>query len=533
MYKNFANSDQTEFNTDVCIIGAGANGFACALNLMKSGLSVLILEGGLQVYNDKAADLHKSQVVGQPHIGIHEARERIVGGTTTKWGGQALPFMKEDFEKRDHINLSGWPISFDDLKPFYKKAELILGTDSLVPYNYNPWKSRKINQPFTNNKLELIVTKWCKVPNFAIQHGAKIAQSLDVTLLYNANAIDLIPNYLMSAISALKIKSLDGKEGLVNAKYFIAAGGTLETVRLFLNATKFGKKGLGNKNGLVGHYFQDHAAAVVGRVIPKSLTKFQNIFDPFYLRGFKYFPRVKLNAVFANKAELLHSSAQFIYTGAIHDPLSIAKAFINSVRKRENVSYSEFKYLLTPKRIIQVLKAALRWKILNRGTSAKNGNIWLEIHSEQEPDFDSEIKLALTKDSLGMRRIKLHWNISKLTLKTIKETAKIIQEEFDNSGVGKIVLEPWVLDQKCNNSIYVMDTFHQCGGLRMANTDKKGVVDSDCKVFNIDNLYVSNAAVFPTSSFSNPTMTSIALSIRLSEKILSEIKLNQTALQYG
>lgn len=189
--------------------------------------------------------------------------------------------------------------------------------------------------------------------------------------------------------------------------------------------------------------------------------------------------------------------------------------------------------MFTPKRVLQVVKAALRWKVLHRGSSTKNGNIWLEIHSEQEPDFESKIKLALVKDNLGMRRVKLHWNISKLTLKTIRDTAKLIQEEFEKSGFGKVLLEPWVLNGEKETSAYIVDTFHQCGGLRMANTPSRGVVDSDCKVFGIDNLYVSSAAVFPTSSFSNPTMTSIALAIRLSDKIISELKLNQTALQYG
>ena len=525
MYIDFSQTNEFEFEADICVIGAGAAGFSCAVTLLSSGLKVLVLEGGLKKVHPKAAEIHQGEVVNHPHIGIHEARERVVGGTTTKWGGQAFPFLKEDFEERTYMNMSGWPISFEDIEPYYNKAEAILGTDNLVPFQYRPWKDTSIDEPqFTPSTIDLFVTKWCKVPNFALQHGYKIEQSENVILLRNANVVELLPNEDLDAVKALKIRSLDGKEGMVNAKYVIAAGGAMETVRLFLVYKKFGQAGLGNSGGLVGRYFQDHCAAIVGQIYPASRKRFHSLFDPFYKNGFKYFPRIKLDPSFANKSSILHASAQVVFSEKENGVLDQAKMLIGSLRKKELPSVNIIKALFKPSEFFSIAKAAWRWKVDNRGSSSDSGPIWLEIHSEQEPVYESSVQLGQTVDALGMPRIRLDWKISDLTVTTIKTMAALVREELKRTGVGEVVLEPWVTGETEKSLRWITDTFHQAGGLKMAGSEQDGVVDSSCKVFGIQNLYVASSAVFPTSSFSNPTMTTIALSIRICESVKERIK---------
>ena len=525
MYIDFSQTSQFEFEADICVIGAGAAGFTCALSLLPSGLKVLVLEGGLKNVDSKAADLHRGDVINHPHLGIHEARERIVGGTTTKWGGQAYPFLKEDFEERSYMNMSGWPLTYQDLEPYYKKTENILGTDSSVPFQHKPWKEGNINEPaFTDNTVELFVTKWCKIPNFALQHGEKIEKSDRVTLLRNANVLEILPNAECNAVEALRIATLDGKEGLVRAKYVIAAGGAMETVRLFLSSTKFAAEGLGNSYGLVGRYFQDHCAAIVGQIVPASRKMFHALFDPFYKRGFKYFPRVKLDPSFANKSKVMHASAQVVFCAPENSLLQQAKNLIGTLRKKQMPAFALIRSLIKPGEFFSIAKAAWRWKIGKRGSSAETGPIWLEIHSEQEPVYESCVSLSDRTDALGMRRIALKWNISDLTVKTIKKTAVLIKEEFERAGIGKVVLEPWVTTHSNNSRRWIGDTFHQAGGLKMGMNEQEGVVDSSCKVFGVENLFVASSAVFPTSSFSNPTMTTIALAIRICDTVRESIK---------
>ena len=524
MHLDFSLVAETSFETDICIIGSGAAGFACAVSLLDSGLRVLLVESGLHKLHAEVTKLHQGEVSNQPHAGIHEGRARVVGGTTTKWGGQALPFMAEDFQYRRHIKESGWPIAASDLTPYYQKAERILGTDPSVPFGYQPWQDWHVQQPaFSANSIDLLVTKWCKIPNFAQQHGDKIKQSATVTLLRNASVTELVPTADATAVQALNIRSIEGKTGRITARYVIAATGAIETVRLFLNSTEFGANGLGNDYGLVGKYFQDHVSAVVGQIIPKSRKRMHAIFDPFYRNGFKYLPRLRFSPTMAQELRLLHASAQVLFPTEERNPLTVSKQLLAAVRRKQLPRLEDLKVLANPRLLLTMAKALARWKLGKRGSSAEVGPIWLEVHSEQEPQADSYITLSTSTDAMQLPRVKLHWTISDLTISTIQTVAKLLQKEFEQAGLGTVELVPWIEQGTDNPRRWLADTFHQTGGLRMAADETKGVVDAACKVFGVKNLYVASSAVFPTSSFSNPTMTIIALAIRISEEVTQRL----------
>lgn len=524
MHVDFTLSPETSFDADVCIIGSGAAGFACAVSLLNTGLRVLVVESGLSAPHGPITALHQGEVSHQPHGGMHEGRAWVVGGTTTKWGGQALPFMAEDFGPRPHVPGSGWPLAASELAPYYQKAERILGTDPTVPFGYQPWADWRVRQPaFSADSIELLVTKWCQVPNFAQQHGDKIGQSATVTLLRNATVTELLPTADGGAVQAIQIRSVEGRAGLITARYVVAAAGAIETVRLFLNSTAFGREGLGNEYGLVGKYFQDHVAAVVGQVQPASRKWLHDLFDPFYRHGFKYLPRLRFSPKLAEELRVLHASAQLIFPAEPRNPLAVSKRLLATLRRRQLPRAEDLKVVASPRLLLTMAKGLLRWKIGRRGSSAGTGPIWLEVHSEQEPQADSYLTLSTETDALQMPRVRLHWTISDLTISTIRAVAALLQKEFVQAGLGTVELLPWLTDTAADPRRWLADTFHQMGGLRMGTDATQGVVDSSCKVFGLSNLYVGSSAVFPTSSFSNPTMTVIALAIRISEEVAQRL----------
>jgi choline dehydrogenase-like flavoprotein len=525
MYLDFSQVAETSFETDICIIGSGAAGFACAVSLLDAGFRVLVVESGLHQPHEQVTSLHQGEVSNQAHTGIHEGRAWVVGGTTTKWGGQALPFMDEDFVHRCHVGESGWPIEASELAPYYQKAERILGTDPTVPFGYQPWQDWRVKRPaFSASSIDLLVTKWCQIPNFAQQHGDKIGQSATVDLLRNATVTELVPTAAADAVQEIKIRSIEGKTGRIAARYVIAAMGAIETVRLFLNSTAFGSGGVGNEYGLVGKYFQDHVAAVVGRVVPTSRKWVHDIFDPFYRNGFKYLPRLRLSPALAQELRVLHASAQVLFPVEARSPLTVSKRLLAALRRRQLPGAEELKVLANPRLLLTMAKGLLRWKLGKRGSSAGTGPIWLEVHSEQEPTADSYITLSADTDAMQMPRVRLHWTVSDLTVSTVRAVATLLQQEFEQAGLGTVELLPWLKEEAGDPRRWLADTFHQAGGLRMAATKSKGVVDADCKVFGISNLYVASSAVFPTSSFSNPTMTIIALAIRTSEEVVRQLQ---------
>jgi len=522
MNLDFDNTEHTEFTADVCIIGGGAAGFTCALTLLESGLKVILLESGGLKEDGPGNKLNEAEIIGDFHLGIHEGRERAVGGTTTKWGGQAYPFLPEDFSERPNLGISGWPLTYEELLPYYKRAEMVVGTDHELPYDYQPWEERKIETGgLAKDKLRLLVTKWSRIPNFRLLHGNTLSQSKNVRVLYHASVVEIVPNANQDSVREVTICSLQGKRGKVKARQFIAAGGALEASRLFLASRQFHPAGLGNENDLVGRYIQDHISAVVGEIKPTSRKHFHEVFDPFYRNGFKYLPRILLEPAYAKSQNTLHASGQIVFTEGSESTLNLLKGTLRKLKKKEFPQFGEIKTLLNPLQWVLMAKSLYRWRVAKRGISAEDTPVFLEILSEQLPQPESRVTLNDQKDFMGMPRLKLDWRIPALTRETIVRSAHTFREEFARSGLGTLHLEAW-LDDSTDKS-HLKDVFHQAGGLIMGRSAQEGVVDSNCKVFGVDNLYVASSAVFPTSSFANTTLTIMALSVRLSDRIASAL----------
>src|ERR1700688_1240315 len=111
---------------ELCIIGAGAAGIAMALEFAGTGIDVILLESGGRSAETETQALYSGTVVdARLHSQPDRYRQRRFGGTTTIWGGRCMPFDAIDFEARDYISNSGWPISRESLAPYYAKANRI------------------------------------------------------------------------------------------------------------------------------------------------------------------------------------------------------------------------------------------------------------------------------------------------------------------------------------------------------------------------------------------------------------------------
>ena len=120
---------------DLCIVGAGAAGISIALQWLNSPRRVILLEGGGFDLEPAMQDLYRGDIVGQPYYPLQSARLHYFGGTTGHWAGFCSPYDPIDFEKRDWVPHSGWPIRREDLDPFYPRAQKVL---ELGPYKYEP-----------------------------------------------------------------------------------------------------------------------------------------------------------------------------------------------------------------------------------------------------------------------------------------------------------------------------------------------------------------------------------------------------------
>jgi choline dehydrogenase-like flavoprotein len=127
-------ADENSVAADICVIGAGAAGITIAREFLGTQLKVVVLEGGGLDPEPDSQELFESEAIGLPHAGVHDGRARILGGTTSLWGGQALRFDPFDFEERSWVPYSGWPISREALDSYYERAERILHLGAQLPF---------------------------------------------------------------------------------------------------------------------------------------------------------------------------------------------------------------------------------------------------------------------------------------------------------------------------------------------------------------------------------------------------------------
>ena len=136
---------------------------------------------------------------------------------------------------------------------------------------------------------------------------------------------------------------------------------------------------------------------------------------------------------------------------------------------------------------------------------------------EQSPNLNSRVTLSKAKDNFGQNKARLDWQISPYDETTIRRTAIALAKEFNEAGLGTIRVADFILDETID--IQYSHHSHHMGTTRMSNSDKKGVVDRNCKVHGVDNLYIAGSSVFATGGACNPTMPIIQLCLRLAKHI--------------
>jgi choline dehydrogenase-like flavoprotein len=139
--------------------------------------------------------------------------------------------------------------------------------------------------------------------------------------------------------------------------------------------------------------------------------------------------------------------------------------------------------------------------------------------TEQAPDPASRVHLVDERDALGMRRIALDWRLGDLDRRSIRAMTQCFASEFARLDLGRVQLSEWIREEDGGWSGSMGFGHHHCGTTRMAHSPRTGVVNSQCRLHEVENLYVAGSSVFPTNGFANPTFTIVALSLRLADHL--------------
>ena len=544
---------------DICVVGAGPAGLTLALELARSELRVCLLESGGMEQEAAVEALSRGEMVGAPYPPLDSLRRRGFGGTASAWiselaagrfGARLGPLDEIDFLERDGIPESGWPFERAHLEPFYRRAQEICG---IGPFDYEQSGWAEASSSALQLAPERVITTMFQFgPQTAFTRDARpsLAASSTSTVLLHAHVLEILAAAGGRAIAGLGCAVLPGhRRFTVRASRFVLAAGGIENARLLLLS------GLGNEHDRVGRFFMDHPTAV-SRLAPADPGLFRRtaLYDARSRRGTVTLGKLSLSPRLLRKEGLLNvcwilvpnplsqtpgvESLHRLFTRArgetvaggaradiagvgtgLHDLLRYAP---RRLRDRERA----FGIYRTPWRGAALLDTLTTGPI--SGWSALSGlerrfsffNLFLNI--EQAPDPDRRITLGDERDAFGLRVSRLHWRWNDLEVRSLGRAHGLLQEELLRAGIGRLGPIGGSRDPALDPVRDLYSTqHHHMGTTRMHQDPRRGVVDADGLVHGLSNLYVTGSSVFPTGGYVNPTLTVVALAVRLAAHLES------------
>jgi len=496
---------------DVCIVGAGAAGIVLAVELVGLGKRGVLLEGGGAVVEEASQEPYRSEIVGRTHRGVHTGRFRAHGGTTTRWGGQILELDEIDFERRDWVSGSGWPFAKSELTRHYARALELEGLSGVVREDREVWRRLGLPEPVYAGMTSYL-SRWCPEPNFAVLHRETLeGDAAAVWLHANVVALEMVDGTVRSVCA----KTLGGVEAKFVAERFVFCLGAIETSRYFLQPREGGLPW--NLSGLLGRHFQDHIDSNAAVVVPVDRRGFHARFDNIFLNSYKYHPKIRMSAAAQRERASLNAGATMYFVSDVDEQLDRLKATAKKMLRGGVGQLGAGDLLEVARNFPLLARQAWRYKRAHRAYNPEAAAIQLRVHCEQEPESASSISLSDERDALGLLRTRLDWRISDAEQRTIREFARMAKKEL--ADVAEVTLDAALELGDPSYRAQCDDSNHHMGGMRMAAAASEGVVDTDLRLFGTTNCYVCSGAVFPTSGFSNPTHTVLALAVRLAEHL--------------
>ncbi len=542
-----------EMQFDLCIIGAGPAGLAIAHRLANSGVSIGLVESGGFRPNRRTQQLYAGKNIGRSYWNLDVPRVRAFGGTGARWGGWCRPFDESDFERRTWVADSGWPFSRSELDPYFVPAHEFceLGPPD---YRVQRWQTPEEHPlPLPADEFPAAVFQFSSPPtHFGKRYRQGLLEAPKVTTLLRSNVLEIIPTASARAVGHLRVASLRHNEFKISARAFVLATGGIENPRMLLASNSRLPAGLGNDHDLVGRYFLEHPHIAFGHFLPadpsftaRFYAKHHN--GPVELKGVHV-----ASERLRREHRLLGISLSLdppgygdgilneLIAGGILDawPRPIIRNLIRFQRLLQERHPRAFERLLRAEPLLRRLPfkdrqydfSRLVYEFL-RQIETGNGRVLssgrrlplyrIYCRSEQTPNPSSRVLLDGARDAMGVPRAKLDWRLTAQDTDSIEQACLLFARSVGRSGSGRVWMPP------AGNSVWkdrIVGGPHHMGTTRMSVSPRTGVVDPDCRVHGLDNLYVAGSSVFPTGGYANPTLTLLALAFRLADHLRAVLR---------
>ncbi|TVQ58515.1 MAG: GMC family oxidoreductase [Rhodobacteraceae bacterium] len=449
---------------DVCVIGTGPAGVTLALDLADHGRRVLLCEGGGFDFDERAQEIYRGELLGDPYRDLDIVRLRAFGGASGLWGGVTRPLDADDFADKPHHPLARWPIVKADLDPYLASALVMLEVDPLPA-----------DEPVADSGFQRIHFGESPPTRFGETYRAAVLDHPNIFLCLNANATEVRADDARA--TGIALADFDGGRATAVAGAYVIACGGIENSRLLLWSNETSNGRVVRRADALGRYWMEHPHFTVGDfVADRAFAHVHYSLTPDRRRALG----------------LLNCGLRFFHRADwprddLLDDLAVAAP-----------------------------ETAARLRARGDGLSAGR----LRAAWEQEPRAESRVLLSTgAVDRFGAPRAALKWLKSPEDLVTVRRTASAFGDFMARAGVGRLRLRDWVLGEGDFPEDDELGGNHHMGGTRMAEDPALGVVDANLRVHGQPNLYVLGSSVFPSGGHANPTLTIVQLAHRLADHL--------------
>lgn len=522
----------TSFEADVCVVGAGAAGITLATQLEQRGRSVLLVEAGGLTPDEDTQSLHDLVSDGYPVRENFMSRARYYGGTCNLWAGRSMLLGAFDLSPRAWVPGSGWPIPEQELSRHLAAAATLLGLpvlDFFRPESYRhalSERERALAWPDATEPLRPRISLWGKRPRrFGAAALGGLRRSPRIRLILHANATGLGLHANGERVRELTARTLAGGELKFRAQQFVLASGGLENARLLLVSRDVQPAGIGNAFDQVGRCFMDHPRAIHGRVTLRRPTDFALLRGVPLARGRAQWG-IGLSEAIQEREGLLNHYATF-ETEVSEYTAQKYSSFIQMMKKLLRRGYAgrrfaasrkrleaipQLVYLLTPKELVPHFAYRIHHRLRRLSPRRPASERRIVVYfCEQPPDPTSRVVLDEQRDALGLPRLRLHWHLGDEITRSVRRLEELLRDHLRRTGAGELEPGP--------EEIRYSDASHHTGTTRMSALPRDGVVDPDGRVHGTRNLFACGSSVFPSAGHSNPTLTIVALALRLADHL--------------
>ena len=508
-------SGHTAVDVDVCVVGAGAAGISIARELSGTGLRVGLFESGGLEPDRRTQALYRGSSDDLYSLPLDESRFRYFGGSTNRWAGWCRPLDQIDFERRDWIPDSGWPFGRQELETYYARASVICRADRPAPpETLTDW-------PLDPEKISVAEFRLSPPISFGTVYREELRGSRNVTVYLNANASGFSRSE-NGRIDHISFRTLNGRSLDVTSRVFILAAGGIENPRLLLSSAADPARAIGNDYDLVGRYYMDHPALFSGLISPTTLcppTRFfttQHVANPGKATtrtgGFAIAEATLRREGLAGAVVRFVPRPRYSTQTRWDKPATAsARRLLQSITRRQipdHLAAHIERASTGALTAASAFSAAAAHRVRPRWTLA------LRTWVESLPRPNNRVTLSARRNALGPVA-RVTWETGEAEKASVVRLHQLLGDELERRRFARIdpvmksVADDWPATQA--------GASHHMGTTRMHDSERRGVVDRNCRVHGCDNLFVAGSSVFPTSGYANPTLTIVALAVRLAD----------------